>query len=110
MALNLYEIVRNIGPRQSPESPHHLVKKRIGPPSAPEELCVDALSGQINLWQWIDPAPSVDLNQARSSPSPSEATASSVDTPTCEDNDIHGCDALAAAVDFDAWGNGSGAT
>jgi hypothetical protein len=57
---------------------------------------VDALSWDVNLWRWIDVA---------RWPNP---TASSVDTSVSEGedaDDIHGCDALAAAVDFDAWGN-----
>jgi hypothetical protein len=102
MVINVYDIVRHsFGSDTSVHqaSQYHLVKKCTGPPSAPKALCTDALSGDANLWRWIDAAPCVDLNQARSSPSP----------PDCEDEDIHGsthgCDALTAAVDFDAWGN-----
>jgi hypothetical protein len=68
-------------------------------------LCTDALSGETNLWRWIDAALRVDLNQARSSPSPPVDDPSIADTNDCEDDDIHGCDALAAAVDFDAFGS-----
>jgi hypothetical protein len=94
VASNVYEIVKHQGDRLRYHC--HLVKRCIGPPSAPAALCVDALSWDVNLWRWIDVA---------RWPNP---TASSVDTSVSEGedaDDIHGCDALAAAVDFDAWGN-----
>jgi hypothetical protein len=57
---------------------------------------VDALNGDVNLWQWIDVA---------SWPNPT-AGGGDMSVSACEDaDDIHGYDALAAAVDFDDRGN-----
>ena len=97
VAINVYEIVQHQGGhRSSIASPCHLVKRCIGPPSASAALCVDALSGDVNLWRWIDVArwPNPTAGSGDTSVSACEAA-----------DDIHGYDALTAAVDFDDWGN-----
>jgi hypothetical protein len=55
VAINVYEIVKHQGePRSSTASPCHLIKRCISPPTTSSTLCVDALSGDVNHWRWID--------------------------------------------------------
>jgi hypothetical protein len=116
-AINLYEIVSRSGPRALSESNYHLVKKCIGPPSAPASLCTDALSSETNILGWSDADPMCRVfNQAQSAPLPLVATNSRIalavredvqdpwpwDVPDdCEDTNLHGLDeACATGVIF----------
>ena len=54
VTINVYEIVKHQGKPRSSTASYDLLKRCIGPPNAFSALCVDALSGDVNLWRWID--------------------------------------------------------
>jgi len=49
VAFNVYEFVKHQGKPRSSKASYHLLKRCIGPPNASSALCVDSLSGDVNL-------------------------------------------------------------